>query len=259
MKKIFFIIVALFLVNIATAQKKPDPKKVTPKVDPKKVTPKVDPKKVVTPKVDPKKVDPKAVKKEEPPVIDFPKIVPDPIPTRKGDKWSFTGITATFDNIKPFKPLLRPKKIKVNILDATGKPVQDPKTKKFNQKDSTIIEEYALFAAVKTGEKWGYIDRTGKSLVAPKYYEARSFTNNYAVVSSEQKVKVKVGDTEEEELKILYGVIDDKGVEVVPLKYDNITEVSEDIIDIFDAEKGKMGYFNLKTNKFITDLKYENA
>ncbi len=266
MKKILFIIITFFLANVAIAQKKPDPKKtdpkkhVTPKVDPKKhVTPKVDPKKHVTPKVDPKKVDPKAAKKDEPPIIEFPKIIPDPIPTRKGDKWSFTGMSATFDQVKAFKPLLRPKKIKVNVLGADGKPVQDLKTKKYIQKDSTIIEEYALFAAVKVGEKWGYIDRTGKFLVQPKYYETRSFTHNYAVVSTEQKVKVKVGETEEEELKILYGVIDDKGVEVVPPKYDNITEVSEDIIDIFDAEKSKMGYFSIKTGKAITELKYENA
>lgn len=272
MKKLLLILIGFCLVNVSIAQiktdpKKTDPKKVDPKkvdpkkVDPKKVDPKkVDPKKVDPKKVDPKKVDPKATnKKDEPPVIEFPKIIPDPIPTRKGEKWSFTGMTATFDQVKPFKPLIRPKKIKVNMLGADGKPVQDPRTKKYNQKDSIIIEEYELYAAVKVGEKWGYVDRTGKVLITPKYYEARSFHNNYAVVSVEEKVKVKVGEEEEEEIKILYGVINDKGVEVVAPKYDNITEVDEDIIDIFDAQKGKMGYYNIKTAKMITDLKYENA
>jgi hypothetical protein len=239
MNKIIFVMLVIFLVNYGiNGQTKPNPQKTTPhKTDPKK-----------NPKAD--------AKTDQPPVIDFPKIEPDPIPTKKGEKWTFSGITATFDEVRTFRPLTRPKKIKVNVLDAAGKPVKDPKTGKYYQKDSTIIEEYAIYAAVKQGEKWGYIDRKGKFLVQPKYYIAKSFSHNYAVVALEQKVKVG----EEEESKYVYGVIDDTGKEIVPPKYDNITEVSEDIIDIVDMEKsGLFGYLNVKTGKPITDMKYEGA
>ncbi len=258
-KSLYFLplFFCLFLVNTTTTQaqtkdpKKTDPKKIDPKTDPKKT----DLKKIDS-KTDPKKTDPKKVETTP---------QGDPIPVIKGDKWSFTGISGAFDNVRPFKPLLRKKTMKIDVKGAGGKVVIDPKTKKPTQKDTVFMEEYNLIAAVMQGKdsdaKWGFIDKTGKVIVAPKYFDVKDFNGNYAVVGLRIKQPAKEGEEPDE--KPQYGVIDITGKEVVPCKYDNITEINEDgILDVINYKEdgsGLGGYWDIKQNKFIVEPKYQSV
>ncbi len=267
-KSFAFLAIFLFFLtispNINAQGGKTDPKKTDPKkTDPKKTDPKTDPK-----KTDPKKTDPKTeVKKTDPKDPKKVDLTPqgDPIPTLKGEKWSFSGIPGSFDNVRPFKPLVRKKTIKIDVKDPKGKPIIDPKTKKPNQKDTTFTEEYNLIAAVMQGKdsdaKWGFIDRTGKVIVAPKYFDVKDFNGNYAVVGLRVKLPAKEGEEPDE--KPQYGVIDITGKEVVACKYDNITEISEEgIIDVINYKEdgtGLGGYWDIKQNKYIVEPKYQSV
>jgi hypothetical protein len=182
---------------------------------------------------------------------------PDPIPTRKGDVWVYSGLDKlTFQDAKPFRPILKPKTIKLSIPEfgRDGKPFIDPVTKKpkFKQKDSTYIEETKILAAVSQGEdKWGYIDRSGKNVTPFKYYIAYDFTNNFAIIGISEQVKVE----DEMELKIRYGIIDENGREVVAAKYDALGEPSEGVVAVTDQAKGRTGFIDM-TGKLIVDFKY---
>ena len=61
-------------------------------------------------------------------------------------------------------------------------------------------------AEVSVNGKWGYIDETGKIIIAPTYDKAKKFKNGLAVVS----------------LKDQYGVINAAGEVVIELKYENL-------------------------------------
>jgi hypothetical protein len=59
--------------------------------------------------------------------------------------------------------------------------------------------------------KWGFIDKTGKVIVTPKYDDAMSFSEGLARVLLNGKV----------------GLIDKTGKEIVPPKYDEVRDFHE--------------------------------
>jgi hypothetical protein len=183
----------------------------------------------------------------------------DPVPTRKGETWTYSGIGGTYDDAKPFFPILQSKTTKTNVKGADGKFIIDPKTKKPTQKDTTFIEEIDAFAAVQKDGKWGYIRRDGKPLIPPKYYIANDFTNNYAVVALGTEVPSKE-NPDETEIKFQYGVIDRTGREVVPAKYDLMNNIIRDgIVTVTKLETQLSGFVEVATNKLIADFKYTQA
>ena len=84
----------------------------------------------------------------------------------------------------------------------------------------------------------GFLDRKGK-LFKGRYTDAKDFVGKYAVV--------QVGNG--------YGIIDDKGHEILPMKYDKII-ISEGLALV--KLDNRYQYFNLKKNKFRPKI-YEKA
>ena len=89
-------------------------------------------------------------------------------------------------------------------IDTTGKMVLPfPYGTGFARIDNHFSDGLAL--AEKDG-KWGYIDKTGKEVIACQYDNAQYFTERFAAVKRDGK----------------WGYIDTTGKEVIPCQYDNI-------------------------------------
>ena len=93
-------------------------------------------------------------------------------------------------------------------------------------------------AAVKKGGKWGYIDKTGKTVVSPKYAYAGGFSEGLAAVSSAGK----------------YGFIDSTGKEAVAPAYEQVSDFSQGLAAV--KKGGKWGFVD-KTGKVIVPLEYD--
>jgi hypothetical protein len=172
----------------------------------------------------------------------------DPIPMRKGDKWTFVGLTATFNNVQAFKPILQKAIAKIPVKDAKGKPVLE--NGKPKQIDSVYYKEIELLAAVQQGEKWGFINKTGKVVVAAKYDFVYDFSEGMAVV----------GITGEELPQ--YGYVDYTGKEIIAPKYNGANSFKEGLaaISVIDTATylARTGFID-KTGKEIIPLKFASV
>jgi len=114
-------------------------------------------------------------------------------------------------------------------------------------------------AAVEIDEKWGFIDKTGKIVVPPKYcdvfggdvygfMDAGGFRDGLA--------KVQVGDWETGK----WGFIDKTGKEVVPCKYDAVSSFFEGMapIMVHDGETYKLGFIDT-TGKEVVPPQYDEV
>lgn len=63
------------------------------------------------------------------------------------------------------------------MIDAEGKAIGSEK-----YEDAKMFLQADGYAAVKKGEKWGFVDKKGKMIIEPQYDDARSFSNGYAAV-----------------------------------------------------------------------------
>lgn len=106
-------------------------------------------------------------------------------------------------------------------------------------------------AAVQEGEKWGYIDRYGKKIVKQIYDYAADFFDGMAIVGLSSE-----GDPSYPFYKYKFGVINNKGEEVVKPKYDNIQKYSENLALVMKDEK--YGYID-KTGREVIKLQYVGA
>lgn len=86
--------------------------------------------------------------------------------------------------------------------------------------------------------KWGYIDKAGKILIPIKYDEAYPFEEGLAQVKANKK----------------WGIINKTGREVVPIKYDSIESFSEGLASV--RLNNKVGFID-KTGKEVIPLKYD--
>lgn len=93
-----------------------------------------------------------------------------------------------------------------HIIDKAGKIIA---------KYSWVGELSEGLARVKSGDKWGYIDKTGKVVIPVEYYSAKDFSEGFARVA-----KDNTGYS--------WGIIDKTGTSVLPFEYDEkkITSMS---------------------------------
>ena len=87
-------------------------------------------------------------------------------------------------------------------------------------------------AAVKSGGKYGYVDRTGKEAVAPAYGHGADFREGLAAVEKDGK----------------WGFIDKAGKAAVPLEYDLVTEFRGDTAVV--RRNGQYGMLNKTVGGF---------
>jgi hypothetical protein len=95
-------------------------------------------------------------------------------------------------------------------------------------------------AEVQTGENWGYIDRTGRMVIRPRFQEAKYFSEGLA--------SVKINDR--------WGYIDRKGKMVIPADFQEAGEFSEGLAAVKLA--GSWGYID-RAGNFVVQPQYEEA
>jgi hypothetical protein len=93
---------------------------------------------------------------------------------------------------------------------------------------------------VKSGRKFGFVDKKGKEVMPFIYDDA--FHLNYNLASVKQNGK--------------YGFIDETGNAVIPFKYDEATYFCYDLARV--KLNGKYGFIN-RENEVIIPFMYENA
>jgi hypothetical protein len=52
--------------------------------------------------------------------------------------------------------------------------------------DQVVMREVARVSRVQVGEKWGYLDKTGKIVIAPQFRRAFDFSGGIAEVSTDK-------------------------------------------------------------------------
>lgn len=94
-------------------------------------------------------------------------------------------------------------------------------------------------ARVETDKKYGFVDTTGKEVIPTQYYFALSFNYELTLVLNSEKRA---------------GIIDKTGKEILPLIYDKAQALSDKIVVVL--LNGKAGFFN-STGEEITPLIYD--
>ena len=107
-----------------------------------------------------------------------------------------------------------------------------------NEKYDKVFDLSDGLRLVKQGDKYGYVDETGKEVVSVKYNAAKAFSFGYALVKLEDKFYL-INKTGQE---FSYKFLDKQEMELYRI------EVNE-----------KIGYFDMKTYKLVTPIKYSYA
>lgn len=112
-----------------------------------------------------------------------------------------------------------------------------------------IILTVLVFNIAYGKEKYGYIDRTGKEVIEPKYEFAEYFSDGMAVIGK----KVKEDGVE----RFKYGYIDKSGKEITGYIYSYAGNFSDSVACVM-AGNGKYGYID-KTGKTVLPFIYNVA
>jgi hypothetical protein len=96
--------------------------------------------------------------------------------------------------------------------------------------------------------KWGFVDKTGKEVITFKYDDAGSFSEGLALVATGEIVDCFPD--------YKYGFVDKKGKEVIPPKYDGAEPFCEGLAVV--GLYGKCGFVD-KKGKEVINLKYDWA
>jgi len=124
---------------------------------------------------------------------------------------------------------------------------------------SFALEELQPFAhglaVVKVGDKYGYVDKQGTLIVEPRYDRAYPFDQGLArVVREEKDVLIDSTGFGQRVEKDYYGLLDDTGKVVVPLKYSQITYFHEDRARVFN-EEGHYGIID-RSGRLLTPFMF---
>jgi hypothetical protein len=139
---------------------------------------------------------------------------------------------------------------KWGFIDITGKTIIPFLYEKIGNVETTTIyagkEEYCAsyfsegLCHVLSNGKWGYIDKTGKTVIPFQYEDADCFSEGLAVVKQNGK----------------YGYIDKTDKTVIPFQYEYADRFSEGLAIV--KQNGKRGYID-KTGKTVIPFQYESV
>ncbi len=109
-----------------------------------------------------------------------------------------------------------------------------------------ITSSFSMLDLARVNTRWGFIDKTGKIVVEPKYTKVEDFSEGFAVV--------KVGGTHFIGGK--YGFINRSGKEVIEPRFDKANSFSEGLATV--QVDGKWGYINT-AGEFRIQPRFEHA
>ena len=93
-------------------------------------------------------------------------------------------------------------------------------------------------------DAFGFVDKNGKEVIALKYDRAYSFSEGLAAVYNRDKDA--------------WGFIDKKGKQVIDFKYHDVRSFSEGLAAVYNREKNAWGFIDKKGGK-VVDFKYDRA
>ena len=173
-----------------------------------------------------------------------------------GDKWGYIDKTGKFVIPPKFKQRFPPSlfheglaQVEIqegthSFIDKTGELVKALK----------FIEERTVFsdglAKVSKGDKIGYVDKTGRWVIQPRFDEAKDFKEGLALV----KVPVKVDDT----VTSKFGFIDKTGKVVIEPQFSEADSFSEGLAKVTVNTFDKDGYID-KTGKVVIAPQFDVA
>lgn len=99
-------------------------------------------------------------------------------------------------------------------------------------------------AAVKVGDKWGYINLLGDYKISPRYDYAGAFNNSYAIVSS---------DTQSGRL---FSFIDENGTMITTLQVSDMTPFSREGLSMVE-QINRVGIID-KSGNYIINPQYQS-
>lgn len=110
--------------------------------------------------------------------------------------------------------------------------------------DSRIFQQFGAagngYWLFQFNEHWGYLDKNGKEIINPVYYEASGFTSGLAAVADSTEY---------------YGFINEKGRVVIPFIYISAHPFSEGLALACDSS-GNWGFIN-RAGKTVIPFKYQ--
>lgn len=117
-------------------------------------------------------------------------------------------------------------------------------------------------AAVRLNDKWGFIDKTGKEVIPLKFREASSFTKDGLAMVGSQPIASDptLTDVEleyESDNNVYYGYIDKSGKWIIKPQFSYAEDFSEGLAAAA-LDYGDRGYID-KTGKFVIAPKYDNT
>lgn len=129
---------------------------------------------------------------------------------------------------------------KFGYINKSGKMVLGPYEYNLSDPIDSFSEDGLAFMADENG-RYGYIDKNGNWAIKAQYTEAKSFSNGFAAV--------RIGDK--------YGFIDTKGIVICDFIYEYAGDFSKDGLAAF-KDGGKWGYINSE-GEVVIDAIYDEA
>jgi len=165
------------------------------------------------------------------------------------DKYGYIGedgkyrINATFKDASSFSEGL------ACVVPENGKPqfIDDKGNVKFTVSTGEVCGIFNEgLAPVKIGEKWGYLDKTGKIKINAQFDYAYLFSDGLAAVAMTNKEK---GET-------LWGFVNNKGDIAINYQFKNVGKFNSGLAIVYDGKK--YGYID-KTGKYIINPQFDFA
>lgn len=129
----------------------------------------------------------------------------------------------------------------ITCIDKLGKEI-------FTLKNADKVTEFREgLAIVEKNDKEGFIDKTGKYVVEPKYERLSIFTEGLAAFGIMDKSK------DEEEQNFKYGFLDKQGEILINAQFDEVLNFSEGLAAVKKGEK--FGFID-KTGKFVINPQF---
>ncbi len=118
--------------------------------------------------------------------------------------------------------------------------------------DAGSFSEGLAPVKVHFGDKWGFIDKTGKQLILANYSDAKKFSEGLAAVNIGGIYHYEDDRT----MGGKWGFIDKKGKEVISAKYHNAHSFSEGLAAVQLSETKKWGFVD-KTGKEVIPFTFD--
>lgn len=122
-----------------------------------------------------------------------------------------------------------------------------------NYRSATVFTNGLAAVSLLDSTHFGFIDKNNKWIIAPKYLTADNFIGKYSKVQKTRNYKLNIDQV---------GIIDEKGKEIIPLKYKYISIednffIVKDVLEVNYTKKDVVGVMDVN-GKVVIPMEYDN-